>query len=330
MDPVQTRTKLSCWQFCLQVRRWVHILVYNKHHSAKSPCKRSGPSPTSYFNQDLWVWLKDRGRRFVSALRADVRSVADVSVHSFHTFTAWDNNLGFQFLGNFFSSMLQHLCDSCRYKQELSVSFLLSLLFPSFFIFLTWFGDLNCLYYTGVRVMTCDQISPPCSTYLTQTDTEKGFLSQRAFFEKFFLTQTHKIEHFHKGAWGLFQRSRLYWSLFAVFVKLNMFFFSKFIKNGEISWNVFTRLLNTDRVVPRCCNQGTLLTAKQTASCFVFYAKFTRWHHHCMIFRRPFSLAPRWRPVLRRDAVTYRRLASTHPPQPDPLPPKLIIISARW
>lgn len=78
-------------QFWLEVRWWLCILVYNKQHSAKSPCKCSGPSPTSCFNQDLWVWLKDRGRRFVSELRADVQSVADVSVHSFHTFTAWDN-----------------------------------------------------------------------------------------------------------------------------------------------------------------------------------------------------------------------------------------------
>lgn len=96
---------------------------------------------------------------------------------------------------------------------------------------------------------------------------KKGFLSWGASFSWLKLTKSSFF----------IRKSGDFLGNFAVFVKLNMFFFSKFSINGEISWNiVFKRLLNADRLVQRCCNKMTLLTTKQTTSCFVFNVEFTR------------------------------------------------------
>lgn len=65
--------------------------------------------------------------------------------------------------------MLQHLCDSCRYKQELGVSF------------------------------------SSVSAFCVCRDSEDKRTQERisVMESKFFLTQTHKICFFFKEVWGL-------------------------------------------------------------------------------------------------------------------------------
>lgn len=112
---------------------------------------RSRPSPTYYFNQDLWVWLEDWGRRFICELqvfvisRCSVQSLRSLyisfnppSVTVFQYFSFWKLSPQCHHIVLLFNIyvtaiellvMLQLLCDKLFILASLLPCFLASFLF---------------------------------------------------------------------------------------------------------------------------------------------------------------------------------------------------------